>query len=164
MITVRLVGDTALIARLDRMSIAVQAALLRKVNELNLRLVNYIQTQKLSGQVLNRKTGRLMRSIHSKVEQMAKAVYGIVYQSSDVPYGRIHELGGRTAPHVILPKKASVLAFNWKGENVFFRRVNHPGSVFPERSYMRSSLREMSEEISLGLKQAVVEGIQAGAR
>lgn len=163
MISMVLTGDRALIARFERMPAAVQAALLRKVHELSLRLVHFIQTQKLSGQVLNRKSGRLMRSIGSKVEQSAKAVFGVVFQSSDVPYGAIHEFGGRTAAHVILPKKASVLAFNWKGANVFFRRVNHPGSVFPERSYMRSGLRDMSTEISLGLKAAVVEGLM-GAR
>jgi len=158
---VSLLGDAKLIARLEAMPASVAASLLRKVSMLVLKLQNYIQTNKLSGQVLNRKSGRLMRSIGTKVEQTATAVLGIVFQSSDVPYGRIHEYGGKTAAHVIVPKKASVLAFNWKGENVFFKRVNHPGSTFPERSYMRSGLRDMSVEISLGLKTAVVEGIRS---
>lgn len=160
MIRVGLQGDRELIERLDAMPASVAASLLRKVWELALKLKNYIQREKLSGQVLNRKTGRLMRSIDAKVEQTVKAIFGIVFQSSDVPYGAIHEFGGKTAPHVIMPKKAQVLAFNWKGANVFFRRVNHPGSTFPERSYMRSGLRDMSVEISMGLKTAVVEGLR----
>lgn len=160
MIRVVVVGDKEVIARLDAMPASVAASLLRKVHALSLKLQSYIQREKLSGQVLNRKSGRLMRSIGQKVEQAVHAVYGIVFQSSDVPYGRIHELGGRTSAHLIVPKKASVLAFNWKGENVFFRRVNHPGSVFPERSYMRSGLKDMSVEISNGIKMAVLEGLR----
>jgi len=158
--TVRLIGNAKLIARIEAMPASVAASLLRKVYSLALKLENYIKQNKLSGQVLNRKSGRLMRSIANKVEQTGQSIYGIVFQSADVPYGGIHEFGGKTAPHVIVPKKASVLAFNWKGKNVFFKRVNHPGSHFPERSYMRSALRDMSTEISLGLKAAVVEGLK----
>lgn len=161
MIRVALVGDKKLIARLEAMPASVAASLLRKVHVLVLKLQTYIQRDKLSGQVLNRKSGRLMRSIQTKVEQVASAIYGIVFQSADVPYGRIHEFGGRTAPHVILPKKAQVLAFNWNGADVFFRKVNHPGSQMPERSYMRSGLKDMSIEISTGLKMAVIEGLEA---
>lgn len=161
MIRMMVTGDKELIARLDAMPASVAVSLLRKVHELVLRLQAFIQRDKLSGQVLNRKSGRLMRSIKTKVEQAARAVYGIVFQSADVPYGGIHEFGGRTSAHVIMPKKASVLAFNWKGAKVFFRKVNHPGSTMPERSYMRSGLRDMSVEISTGIKMAVLQGLEA---
>jgi hypothetical protein len=61
----------------------------------------------------------------------------------------------RPQPHIIEPKKASVLAFaGGDGGMVFARRVNHPGSKMPERSFMRSSLRDMSTEISLGMKDS----------
>lgn len=50
------------------------------------------------------------------------------------PYFLIHELGGKTGPHVIEPKKKSVLRFRGKGGGfVFARRVFHPGSKIPPR-------------------------------
>lgn len=154
-------GDTEVIAKFKSMPAAVHAALLQKVHALALKLEAHVKKNKLSGQVLNRKSGRLVRSIGSRVLDSAAAVFGIVFQSSDVPYGAIHEYGGKTSPHLIVPKNAKVLAFTKAGSKVFASKVNHPGSQFPSRSYMRSSLRDMSTEISLGMKEAIVKGAQA---
>lgn len=157
-------GDKEVIAKFKSMPAAVHAALLQKVYELSLKLEAHVKKNKLSGQVLGRKSGRLIRSIGSKVLQTPQSVFGIVFQSSDVPYGAIHEYGGKTGAHLIVPKKAKVLAFAGKGGGqVFARKVNHPGSTFPERSYMRSSLRDLSTEISTGMKEAIVRGAQKAA-
>jgi hypothetical protein len=67
LMNVTLVGDKELIARLQKMPGAVQAALKIKVTQLALQLENYVKTRKLNGQVLNRITGRLARSIANKV-------------------------------------------------------------------------------------------------
>lgn len=160
MISISLVGDRQLIARMASLPASVHASILAKVYELTLRLEARVKTQKLNGQVLNRKTGRLARSIGSKVEDNVTSVLGVVFQSADVPYGAIHEFGGKIPAHVIRPKKASVLRFFSKsGDKVFARSVNHPGAIMPERSYLRSSLRDMSTEISLGLKEAVFRAV-----
>jgi len=155
-------GDTEVIAKFKSMPSAVHAALLQKVYALSLKLEAHVKKNKLSGQVLSRKSGRLIRSIGSRVLDTGASIFGIVFQSGDVPYGAIHEFGGKTGAHLIVPKKAAVLAFLGKaGGTVFARKVNHPGSQFPSRSYMRSSLRDMSTEISLGMKEAIVKGAQA---
>ena len=44
------------------------------------------------------------------------------------------------------------------GKQVFFKKVNHPGSTMPERSFLRSSLGEMKDEIIGGIREAVAEG------
>lgn len=161
LMNVTLVGDKELIAHLQRMPGAVQAALKIKVTQLALQLENYVKTRKLNGQVLNRISGRLARSIANKVTATAAEVIARVFSSGDVKYAGIHEFGGKTSPHIIEPKKASVLAFAGpNGGTVFARRVNHPGSTMPERSYLRSSLREMSTQISMGMKEAVVRAAQ----
>lgn len=161
LMNVTLVGDKELIARLQKMPGAVQAALKIKVTQLALQLENYVKTRKLNGQVLNRISGRLARSIANKVFATANEVIARVFSSGDVKYAGIHEFGGKTSPHIIEPKKASVLAFAGAGgAMVFARRVNHPGSKMPERSYLRSSLREMSTQISMGMKEAVVRAAQ----
>lgn len=165
LMNITLVGDRELVLRLQRMPGAVEAALRIKVTELALRLENYIKTQKLNGQVLNRISGRLARSIANKVTASTHEIMARVFSSGDVKYAGIHEFGGKTSPHIIEPKKASVLAFaGADGGMVFARRVNHPGSKMPERSYMRSSLHDMSTEISMGMKTAVVRTIQKSVR
>jgi phage gpG-like protein len=160
-INVTIVGGKELIERFKTMAPAIHAALLKKVTLLALQLEKHVKVDKLNGQVLNRISGALSRSIHNKVEQAGTVVSGIVFSSGDVKYARIHEYGGVTAPHVIEPKKASVLAFAGAGGGmVFAKRVNHPGSKMPERSFLRSSLHDMSTEISLGMKKSIVQAIQ----
>lgn len=155
-VNITISGDRELVARLDRMPTAVHLALKIKITQLALRLEKWVKTRKLNGQVLNRITGRLARSIGNKVTAGANWVLASVFSSGDVKYAGIHEFGGKTAPHLIVPKKAKALAFG----GGFFAKVNHPGSKMPERSFLRSSLRDMSSQISLGMKEAVVKACQ----
>lgn len=163
-VSIALKGDQELIARLERMPGAIQQALKLKVTVLALKLENLVKTGKLNGQVLNRISGRLARSINNKVVVAATSVKAHVFSSGDVKYAGIHEYGGKTQPHLILPKKANVLSFVMGGKQVFARAVQHPGSKMPERSFLRSSLRDMSVEISTGLKQAAVHAAVQGIR
>jgi phage gpG-like protein len=57
-----------------------------------LDLMSYVKAQKLTGQVLNVRTGRLRRSITQRVEVEAGGkIVGLV--GTNVSYGRVHELG-----------------------------------------------------------------------
>lgn len=162
MITVALVGDDALIARLDAIPASVQAALITKVYALQIR-VGAVVKRRLSGEVLNVRSGNLRASINDSDPPVVtgSAVFGRVTQSGDVKYGRIHEKGGQTKPHVI-EAKGKALAFLMGGKTVFAARVNHPGSKIPARPYMAPSLAELADEISLGLKRAIVDGLIQG--
>jgi phage virion morphogenesis protein len=51
---------------------------------------------------------------------------------SNLAYAAIHQLGGKTKPHVIRAKRAKALAFG----GIFRRQVNHPGSDIPARPYL----------------------------
>lgn len=162
-LTATLVGDKELVSRLESLPQAVRQALQRKVTILALKLENKVKNDKLNGQVLNRISGRLARSIAYKVDVTDDSVYGRVFSSGDVKYAAIHEYGGTTAPHLILPKKAKALAFlSSTGDQVFAQKVNHPGSKMPERSFLRSSLRDMSSEISTGMKKTVIDAVRKG--
>lgn len=154
-----LTGDRELIAKIDRMPPTVRNVLRRKIRELALRLKAKIQRDKLSGQVLNVKTGALRRSIQDNVVETDTGVYGEVFSSGDVKYARIHEFGGKTRAHDIFPKKADALSFMMGGKQVFAKVVHHPGSVMPERSFMRSSLAEMANDIRIEMKKAVIRGL-----
>ena len=44
---------------------------------------------------------------------------------------------------------------------VFARIVHHPGSHIPERSYLRSSLAEMADQIETEMKAAVIDALRS---
>jgi phage gpG-like protein len=159
MLKVEFVGDRALLARLARMPDRMKQMLRRTVTTLALKLEARVKF-KLSGDVLHVRTGALRRSISHTVDEVAGGIVGRVFSSGDVKYAAIHEFGGQTPAHIIVPNQAKALAFMVGGELRFAARVNHPGSKIPERSYMRSSLKEMSGEIKRDMQAAVVRGAQ----
>jgi phage virion morphogenesis protein len=90
------------------------------------------------------KPSTLKRKKHSKTLTESGALRGdIHYQllgangvsigtTGRVPYGAIHQLGGRTAPRVILPNRKKALRTPYG----IFKKVNHPGSVIPARPFL----------------------------
>jgi phage gpG-like protein len=150
------IDDSRVQARLKAMPAKLLNALSRKTTVLRLQLEAKVKG-KLSGDVLNVRSGALRRSIFSDQSETPTSVEGRVASSADVKYGRIHEFGGKTAAHDILPKKAQALAFAMGGKTVFAKVVHHPGSHIPERSFMRSSLKEMREQIVDGYKAAALK-------
>ncbi len=160
MLNVTLTGDRELIAKLDSMPGKLQIALLQKVSDLTLKLEALVK-QKLTNDVLNVRSGNLRRSIARQVNSSATSVIGKVFSSGDVKYAAIQEYGGQTKAHVIEAINGKALAFKMGGKEVFFRKVNHPGSNIPERSFLRSSLADMQEEITEGLHQTVVETLKS---
>ena len=159
MITVE-VDDTAVQARLTEMPSKVRDRLTATVYLLAEKLRSHVVSDKLLGQVLNRRSGRLGQSIQQKVDSSDTGVVGTVYSSGDVPYARIHEYGGVIPSHVIEARNARSLAFIWNGKQAFFKRVTIPDVTMPERSYMRSSLADLKDEIVESMTIAVREGVQ----
>lgn len=157
MLSIRLEGDQALIKRLQSMPGAMQAALLRKVTMLTFQLEQKVKG-KLRDDVLHVRTGKLMSSVFHDVEATSTKVIGRVGVGRGVAYAAIHEFGGHTKPHIIEAINGKALRFEMGGKTVFARSVQHPGSLIPQRSYMRSSLAEMKEQIIEGLAQAAREG------
>ncbi|WP_197329537.1 phage virion morphogenesis protein [Ralstonia syzygii] len=72
------------------------------------------------------KTGRLASSVTTDYNASTVVI------GSNVAYARIHQLGGKTKPHVIRPKAKKALAF---GGHVV-KSVNHPGSEIPARPFL----------------------------
>jgi phage gpG-like protein len=160
MLSVELDQTNALM-RLDAMPDQVRAALLTKIDALQLQLTDYVKDNKLSGQVLQMRTGALRDSIVSQIVDDGDVISVQVSSSGDVKYAAIQEFGGKTGAHDILPDKAKALAFLVGGVQVFAKVVHHPGSTIPERSYLRSTLADMKDEILDGLTDAVQQGLNA---
>jgi phage gpG-like protein len=144
-------------AQFDGYPAALQAALGAKAADLAAALADLVRSDKLAGGVLNSRTGTLADSITASVTADADGVLASVGSEGDVKYAAIQEYGGKTSAHEILPVKAAVLAFVVGGAQHFARRVEHPGSVIPERSYLRSALEDMTDEILAALADAAAE-------
>ncbi len=144
-------------ARLTAYPAALMAALSVKAAELAAALADTVKNDKLSGGVLNARSGTLRDSIAANVSADADGVVASVGSEGDVKYAAIQEYGGKTSAHEILPVKAQALAFVVGGAQLFARRVEHPGSLIPERSYLRSSLEDMRDEILAALADAATE-------
>jgi phage gpG-like protein len=160
-LNVSLVGDNELIAKMTAMPSRVHDALLRKVSSLSLELEGLVK-RKLSGDVLRVQTGALRRSIFSRVQDLGSSVFGSVASSGDVKYAAIHEYGGTINIPEIVPVKAKALHFLSAGADVFAKRTRAHTVTMPERSFMRSSLKDMQQQIADGLKSAVREGLNGG--
>jgi phage gpG-like protein len=113
--------------------------------------------QKLSGEVLQARSGVLARSIVTSIEQAHVGVSVSIASNGDVKYAAIHEFGGVIPAHEIVPDKAKALAFVLGGKQIFATRVNLPAVTMPERSYLRASLSEMADQIRERLSAAVGE-------
>ena len=151
MLSAALIGEDALEARLDLLPANIIAAIAAKSAVLAQALADKVKNEKLSGAVLKPVTGALRDSIFAEIGVVDTSVVATIGSAGDVKYAAIHEFGGKTAAHEILPVKSKALAFMLGGTTVFAKRVMHPGSNIPERSYLRSSLAEMMDEIIVEL-------------
>jgi phage gpG-like protein len=158
MITVEL-DDRVAIERLTAMPDRVRQELNKRVHALAVQLSDRVR-RKLSGEVLNVVSGALRASIDMDVQSETTSVTATVFSSGDVKYAAIHEYGGVIPAHEILPNKAQALMFEIGGETVFAKRVQMPDVTMPERSYLRSSLAEMRDQIVEEMREAVVAGMQ----
>ncbi|WP_434777684.1 phage virion morphogenesis protein [Neisseria sp. Ec49-e6-T10] len=85
-------------------------------------------------------SGRLKASITTDHDNNTAKV------GTNVVYAAIHQFGGKTKPHKILPKRAKALKFG----NTYAKSVNHPGSDIPARPFLSvtdGDIQELQETI-----------------
>lgn len=153
-------GDQELIAKLGAMPDNVRKELRREVNYLAIKMLQMIQG-KLRGPVLNYVTGQLFRSIQERVTETTNSITARLFSAGDVVYAGIHEYGGTINIPEIRPVNAMALRFSPGGGEAIFRMWARAHTVhMPERSYMRSSLDDMRQEIVEGMREAVMTGVR----
>jgi phage gpG-like protein len=160
MLNIQITGDREVIARLQNMPDAVRKALLKKVTTLAFRLESKIKRDKLSGQVLGVRSGKLRAGIFSKATQSGDRTEGMAASAGDVKYAGVHEFGGTiNIPEITAKGKA--LAFMQGGKMAFYKKVAAHTITMPERSFMRSSLADMRDQIIREMTEAVQQGTRA---
>ena len=97
--------------------------------------MGYVQEHKLSGQVLNRRSGDLATKMRTQV--VRQGVHEVIAGGADVPYAAIHEHGGE-----IRPKRGRYLRF--RTPDGAFHTVE---KVFiPARPYMSTGMNEFLDQ------------------
>lgn len=85
-------------------------------------------------------TGHLRDNIRSQLMGNNAVMVG-----TDKEYAAIHQVGGRTAAHVIMPRRKKAL----KTPYGLFKKVNHPGSVIPARPFLGVSEANSTEILGM---------------
>jgi len=159
MINGYIVGDERVVARLRELPARTQATLTAAVTRLAVGLQAKIKTDKLSGQVLKRRTGTLSRSINYRLNQGVTEITASV--GTNVEYAARHEYGFTGTESVkehlrqikqafgrpISPVSVTVRAFT--------REVSYPA-----HSFLRTALQDMAPEIRAGLSSALQQAIR----
>lgn len=98
---------------------------------------------------LHVRSGALLNSIGSSKKVLVTATGEVTGEigPEGIAYAAIHEFGGTTGPHVIVPRNSKVLAFMAGGKQVFSKIVNHPGSVIPARPYLGPAIDQSKDDI-----------------
>ena len=155
MIDFSVAGDDAVIRMLSRTVPSITQAVRDSIGRSVLRLTAYVKAEKLSGQVLKNRTGTLRRKINGKVTETSTSITGSV--GVKLAYAAAHEYG--------FDGQETVKAHIRTIRKAFGRELLSPVQVsvrsfdrhmkLPERSFLRSSLRELSASIYEDLDNAV---------
>ena len=138
MIISEVIGTPELQARFNQLSTDMHNGVARAIFALTIELQRMVKQDKLSGQVLNTRTSNLRNSIAENVTDNGSIIEGTVGTNvSAIPYARIHEFGGE-----IKAKRAKFLRFK-----IGNRWISKKSVTIPERSYLRSALKDLEPKI-----------------
>lgn len=156
-------GDEQVIAMLGRVTPGVRAGMLKTMESIGQNLTAYIQRNKLSGQVLRRRTGELSRSINNSVRDTPEAISAVV--GSSMPgarYPAAHEYGFTGT--VSVPTHVRIQTRAW-GRPIIPRMVSvraHPMRMrIVEKRYLRGALEEKANEEVAKIRASMAELIAA---
>ena len=165
------VNDESLKARLAGYPARLQASVLRVVQRLAIEVQRSVKSDKLSGQALHVRTGTLRRSINQEVTASGGAVTAVV--GTNVRYAKVHEFGfdGNVSVKAHVRRNAqqlkAALRTRKDGSAYYSRNGMRDGSVpvrahtrhmvVPERSFLRSTLREFKPKIVAEIEAAAKE-------
>ena len=158
MITVTIIGADRVIAKLQRVYPAMLQRLSITVAACGQDLAGYIKSNKLHGQVLHQRTGKLVGSIRAQPAQVSSDSVISRVGSYNCEYAAIHEYGGKTSPHDIYPRNKKALY--WAGAAYPVKVVHHPGSQFPERSFLRSALADKASFYRMQIEKAAMAAMK----
>lgn len=170
MIKVQIIGDKELVAQLSTAIEKIRGSMIKSISRLTLELTKHVKEDKLSGQVLNVRTGgRLRRSIHNTIQSDPEQVVGKV--GTDVVYAAFHEYGfhgtesvraytRRTLTQMKDARRMNPAKYISKRQGEIQVKAHTRQVNYPEHSFLRSALKDMEPYI----KQQLVEAANGSVR
>ncbi len=160
MITAVLIGRENVSPFLRGIPPKIEEQLKIEVEALAIKLTRKVKEEKLSGQELKNRIGALRASINYKIQNGYRAFYGIV--GTNKQYAAVHEYGFDGIVNVRSFLRMLVKAFGKQLLNPVQVTVgaHTRHMIMPERSFLRSSLREMKPEVLKRLAEAIRKGAQ----
>jgi hypothetical protein len=153
-------GDQAVIRMLSAKVPLLTKAVHGSVMRASIMLVRYVKENKLSGQVLKNRTGTLRRKVNFRVTESASAITGSV--GVKLSYAKAHEYGFEGQVTVRSHLRTIKQAFGRSIMPVTFTMPTHTRHMkLPMRSFLRSSLREMTPEIQAIIRAGVMGATRA---
>lgn len=155
MITVE-INTAQVVSEIQRRKPTILEAVRLKMDGLNIALQSHIVADKLSGQVLHHRSGKLANSVRVNPAKIDGDTISGSVEAAGGPagYGKLHEYG-TDKPYRIVPINKKALAFLLDGKQVIVKSVLHP--PIKERSFARSSFAEMQDSIVTGIQAAFTE-------
>ncbi|WP_257306299.1 HK97 gp10 family phage protein [Geothrix campi] len=155
---VRFVGDDKVIANLKGMGPKVVAAGKASIARSTMKVLAKAK-QKVSGEVLKNRTGTLRRAINQRIEEAGGRIVGTV--GIKLRYAAAHEYGFKGTVTVRAHLRMMKVAWG--------RPVKQPRKIevgahtmkmnLPERSFLRSSLRELRSDIIADMQASVAKAV-----
>jgi phage gpG-like protein len=140
------IGGEQVVAKFQVMPQEFHAALKKGITRAVI-MVQKLSKQKLNGEVLNVRSGRLRRSINTRVTEAASKVEGIV--GTNVEYAHVHEFGF----HGMVTVREHIRRAK-SGKESMVRSQSRKMDV-PEKSFLRSALKELEPEIQGEIEGAI---------
>lgn len=158
--SVVIIGGDRVLSKFDRMRSGIEPQLVQRMNRITIRLQSHIVRDKLSGQVLHFRTNNLRGSIHPAVTNENGAVVGTV--GTNVVYAAVHEYGFNGTETVKEHLRTIRQAFGrpLKSPRQVTVRQHSRTVSFPVRSFLRSAMEDMHNEIIDELAASVKDVIE----
>lgn len=156
---VRFVGDQSVIANLRGMGPKVVAAGSASIKRSTLKVLARAK-QKVSGDVLKNRTGTLRRAINFRLEELGGRIIGTV--GIKLRYAAAHEYGFKGTVNVRAHMRMMKVAWGKpvKSPHEIAVRAHTMKMNLPERSFLRSSLRELRSDIVADMQASVAKAVQ----
>lgn len=146
---------------------ALIAGVRAEMNHATVNLLGYIESEKLSGQVLHQRTGNLKAGGYTEVVPGTGGITGFV-GFRGVKYAAIHNYGGSidipevTGKLMVFSVKGGFRSslYGYAGDTVFTMRHRAFTVHMPKRNYLESSATEQEPVIREGFRVAVAEAVK----
>jgi phage gpG-like protein len=155
---IRFSGDQQVIASIKDMGPKVTAAAKDSISRSSFKVLARAK-QKVSGEVLRNRTGTLRRAINARILANEWQIVGTV--GIKLSYAAVHEFGFKGT--VTVPAHLRMMRVAWG------RPVKQPRQIMvgahamkmnmPERSYLRSSLKELRTDIVSDFRASVAKAV-----